>query len=65
VPHGAGLGGGSSDAAATLKGLLALWKRRLPRARLAALAAELGSDVPFFLGPSPALATGAGEVLQP
>ena len=65
VPHGAGLGGGSSDAAATLKGLLALWRRRLPTARLQALAAELGSDVPFFLGKSPALATGRGEILKP
>ena len=65
VPHGAGLGGGSSDAATTLRGLLALWGRRLPRERLLALAAALGSDVPFFLGPSPALATGRGEVLTP
>jgi 4-diphosphocytidyl-2-C-methyl-D-erythritol kinase len=65
VPHGAGLGGGSSDAAATLRGLLALWGRRLPRARRLALAAALGSDVAFFTGPSPALASGRGETLRP
>ncbi|MEP7028193.1 MAG: 4-(cytidine 5'-diphospho)-2-C-methyl-D-erythritol kinase [Candidatus Eisenbacteria bacterium] len=65
VPHGAGLGGGSSDAAATLRGLALLWRRRVPRARLAALGATLGSDVPFFLGPSPAFATGRGERLTP
>jgi len=65
IPHGAGLGGGSSDAAATLRGLLALWGRRLPHARLSALAASLGSDVPFFLGPGSALATGRGEIVTP
>ncbi|MGH7726549.1 MAG: 4-(cytidine 5'-diphospho)-2-C-methyl-D-erythritol kinase [Candidatus Eiseniibacteriota bacterium] len=64
VPHGAGLGGGSSDAAATLLGLLALWKRRLPAARLHALAASLGSDVPFFLRGGTAIATGRGEILR-
>ena len=64
VPHGAGLGGGSSDAAATLRGLLGLWGRRLPRARLLAFAARLGSDVPFFLVRSPAFAHGRGEILE-
>jgi 4-diphosphocytidyl-2-C-methyl-D-erythritol kinase len=64
VPHGAGLGGGSSDAAATLRGLLNLWRRRVPRARLAQIAAGLGSDVPFFLGKSPAFACGRGEVVR-
>ena len=64
VPHGAGLGGGSSDAAATLRGLALLWRRRVSRARLGEIAATLGSDVPFFLGSSPAFARGRGERLS-
>jgi len=50
IPVAAGLGGGSSDAAATLWGLSRLWKLRWPTARLQELAVELGMDVPFFLG---------------
>jgi len=65
VPHSAGLGGGSSDAAATLRGLLLLWQRRVPRARLEEIATTLGSDVPFFLGTSPAFASGRGERASP
>lgn len=65
IPAGAGLGGGSSDAAATLRGLQALFSTELPHPRLHAIGAALGSDVPFFLGSSGlALGTGRGEVLK-
>jgi 4-diphosphocytidyl-2-C-methyl-D-erythritol kinase len=65
VPVAAGLGGGSSDAAATLRGLCRFWRVRLTPRRLADLAAELGSDVPFFLRGGCALASGRGERLHP
>ena len=65
VPHGAGLGGGSSDAATTLLALDALAGTTLPVARLAALAAELGSDVPFFVYRSAAVCRGRGEQVEP
>lgn len=65
VPREAGLGGGSSDAAATLLGLDALWGLRTPKARLAELAAALGSDVPFFLDGPAALCRGRGELVEP
>jgi 4-diphosphocytidyl-2-C-methyl-D-erythritol kinase len=65
VPWGAGLGGGSSDAASTLLALNRLWGLNWPRARLLALALQLGADVPFFVGGRNALATGIGEVLTP
>jgi 4-diphosphocytidyl-2-C-methyl-D-erythritol kinase len=64
IPVAAGLGGGSSDAAATLWGLNRLWRLRWPRARLMELAVELGMDVPFFLAGGPVLATGRGERLE-
>ena len=64
IPVAAGLGGGSSDAAATLWGLNRLWKLGWPRARLMELAVHIGMDVPFFLGTGPALATGRGEQLK-
>jgi 4-diphosphocytidyl-2-C-methyl-D-erythritol kinase len=64
IPVAAGLGGGSSDAAAALCGLNRLWGLRWPRARLQELAVELGMDVPFFLGTGRAVARGRGERLQ-
>jgi len=65
LPHGAGLGGGSSDAAATLRLLADFWTLDLPDETLHRLALALGSDVPFFLGPAAAYATGRGEILAP
>lgn len=65
VPHGAGLGGGSSNAAHTLRLLAEHWSLDVHAADLHELAAALGSDVPFFLHDGPMLATGRGEVLEP
>ncbi|GIV56465.1 MAG: 4-diphosphocytidyl-2-C-methyl-D-erythritol kinase [Candidatus Kapaibacterium sp.] len=65
IPPGSGLGGGSSNAASVLLGLLSLWNRTLPYDELRALALELGSDVPFFLRPQLAYAEGRGEQLTP
>ena len=66
IPIAAGLGGGSSDAAATLLGLNTLWALGLKRAHLVRLAAALGSDVPFFLTDAPfAIGRGRGEVCEP
>lgn len=65
IPHGAGLGGGSSDAAAVLMGLNILWKLSWTREGLAKLGQEIGSDVPLFLHPSPSLITGRGERVEP
>lgn len=65
IPLGAGLGGGSSDAAVVLLGLNRLWKLRWPRIRLAALGATLGSDVPFFFFGPTAWVTGRGERVAP
>lgn len=65
IPHGAGLGGGSSDAASTLLGLNEMHRSQLPLSRLTSLAAELGSDVPFFLARSAAFCRGRGELVEP
>lgn len=65
IPHGAGLGGGSSDAAATLLGLNLLFETELTRTVLADLAAELGSDVPLFVHQSAAMIRGRGEHVEP
>jgi 4-diphosphocytidyl-2-C-methyl-D-erythritol kinase len=65
IPVAAGLGGGSSDAAATLMGLDRLWGLGWGRERLVPLAARLGSDTPFFLYGGTALGRGRGEQITP
>ena len=65
IPVAAGLGGGSTDAAAVLLGLNRLWRLRWPVARLEEVATGLGMDVPFFLRGGAALATGRGERIEP
>jgi 4-diphosphocytidyl-2-C-methyl-D-erythritol kinase len=64
IPSGAGLGGGSSDAARTLLALNRMWKLNWPVSRLARIAETLGSDVPFFLHGSSSICTGRGELVQ-
>ena len=65
LPAGAGMGGGSSDAATTLLALNRLWGLNWPRERLLALALTLGADVPFFIGGHNAWVEGIGERLTP
>ena len=65
IPPGGGLGGGSGNAAHTLRGLNALFDRPLTDPQLHELAARLGSDVPFFLQDRPALVTGRGGHIEP
>lgn len=65
IPVAAGLAGGSSDAAATLRGLNRLWELHIPDEELKELGAELGSDVPFCVTGGTALAVGRGEKLIP
>jgi 4-diphosphocytidyl-2-C-methyl-D-erythritol kinase len=65
IPHGAGLGGGSSDAAATLRALNQLFETNLSREELAQLGSAIGSDVAFFLFESAAVCKGRGEIVSP
>lgn len=65
IPSGAGLAGGSSDAAATLMAAAQLWNLDWPMDRLADLAAELGSDIPWFFAQAPGLVAGRGEQVTP
>jgi len=65
IPMGAGLGGGSSDAATVLLALNRLWQLNLSRTELLALGLQLGADVPFFIYGTNAWAEGIGEQLQP
>jgi 4-diphosphocytidyl-2-C-methyl-D-erythritol kinase len=64
IPHGAGLGGGSSDAASVLLGLNELFEAKLSREALAEMAESIGSDVPFFVFQSAALCKGRGEIVM-
>jgi 4-diphosphocytidyl-2-C-methyl-D-erythritol kinase len=64
IPTGAGLGGGSSNAASTLLALNHLWGLHLPREELQSLGAQLGADVPVFVGSHTAWAEGIGEILK-
>ena len=64
IPISAGLGGGSSDAAAVLCGLNHFWELKLSNNQLRTLAAQIGSDVPFFIEGGTAYATGRGEILD-
>jgi 4-diphosphocytidyl-2-C-methyl-D-erythritol kinase len=65
IPHGAGLGGGSSNAAAVLEGINHLTGHTLQISDLREIATELGSDVPFFITPCVTDATGRGEIVTP
>ncbi|MDR3071517.1 MAG: 4-(cytidine 5'-diphospho)-2-C-methyl-D-erythritol kinase [Endomicrobium sp.] len=63
IPIGAGLGGGSSDAAATLKALVKLWNIKTTKTELEQIAVKLGADIPFFLTGGTALCEGVGEIV--
>lgn len=65
IPHGAGLGGGSSDAASTLNALNQIFETNLDTTVLSEMAAEIGSDIPFFVYRSAAICRGRGEIVVP
>ena len=65
IPHGAGLGGGSSDAAAVLVALDRLLATKMRTEELERIAATLGSDIPFFIRSQPAICRGRGEIIEP
>lgn len=65
LPIASGIGGGSADAAAALRGLMRLWSLRLPGGRLSAIALRLGADVPMCLASRPLIARGIGEQIEP
>lgn len=65
IPDGAGLGGGSADAAFTLKGLNELFNCNIPNEQLAKMASKIGADCPFFIYNEPQLATGIGDEFSP
>ena len=64
IPSSAGLGGGSSDAAATLRGLNKLWNLKLPLHELAEIGSSVGSDVPYFIYGSTCVVKGRGEIVK-
>jgi 4-diphosphocytidyl-2-C-methyl-D-erythritol kinase len=65
IPMGAGLAGGSADCAAVLVGIDLLWELGLTQGELQAIAAQIGSDIPFCVSGGTALATGRGEIIDP
>lgn len=65
IPTGAGLGGGSSNAATVMLGLNRFYGHPLSREKMIELAVAIGADVPFFIDQKPAIATGVGEILEP
>ena len=65
IPHGAGLGGGSSDAACMLKALNRHFSLSVGEKEIKSMALDIGSDCPFFIDGDPAFASGRGEILEP